>query len=168
MNNNLSRSIASYKRTPKICKNDKLTGKKRTSNLLGLLGTPSGVKYKVRKESKSKRKTDNLTSKVRIWKVTDVIGLCPPSSYQYMNPASWGPGVNAADSLMSVKSSENWYKRNTKFSRSSNCSSARGASAQLDAPDDGFLNGLLHKNDEYTCPSRTMKYRNEAKTCSKI
>lgn len=46
MKPNLSKSIASYKRTPKPMKGDKLVikKKKRGSNILGILSTPNGPK----------------------------------------------------------------------------------------------------------------------------
>lgn len=44
MKSNLSKSLASYKKTPKLGKGDKLNSKKRTSNILGVLATPGGYK----------------------------------------------------------------------------------------------------------------------------
>ena len=44
MKQNLSRSLASYKRTPKIGRGDKLRSKKMTSNVLGILVTPGGLR----------------------------------------------------------------------------------------------------------------------------
>jgi hypothetical protein len=55
MKQGLNKSLASYKRTPKIGKLDKLTSKKRSSNVMGLLGTPGGVKYKIKKDIRIKK-----------------------------------------------------------------------------------------------------------------
>lgn len=52
MKTNLSKSIASYKRTPKLGKGDKLAIKKRTSNVLGILATPGGNKKIVKSPNK--------------------------------------------------------------------------------------------------------------------
>jgi hypothetical protein len=66
-----------------------------------------------------------------------------------MNPASYGPGVTDVDSTISYSSTENWYKRRAKYSKSSNRSSSnRGDSAQHEAADDNFLNDLLCKNED--------------------
>lgn len=63
-----------------------------------------------------------------------------------MNPASYGHAVDDADSTISYSSSENWYKRRTKYSKSSNRSSAHGHSTQREVPDDGFLNDIFIKD----------------------
>jgi hypothetical protein len=149
MKSTLSRSIASYKRTPKLGKGDKLTNKKRTSNVLGLLATPNGYK-KIMKSplKKPSLKIMSRTKRVRIWKVTDTHHLYEPANYQYMNPASYGHGVNDVDSTISYSSSENWYKRRAKYSKSSNRSSARGNSAQWESADDGFIRDILWKNED--------------------
>jgi hypothetical protein len=65
-----------------------------------------------------------------------------------MNPASYGPGVTDADSTISYSSTENWYKRRAKYSKSSDRSSKRDDSAQLEAADDNFINDLLCKNED--------------------
>ncbi len=44
MKSNLSKSIASYKRTPKIGRGDKINSKRKHSNILGALITPGGYK----------------------------------------------------------------------------------------------------------------------------
>mmetsp|Transcript_17292 Transcript_17292/g.16951 ORF Transcript_17292/g.16951 Transcript_17292/m.16951 type:complete len:376 (-) Transcript_17292:121-1248(-) len=86
--------------------------------------------------------------RIRIWKVSDKHNLQPPSDYQYMNPVSYGRAVTDADSSFSYSSSENWYKKRSKYSKSSNRSSARGNSAQQEKSDDNFINELLCKNED--------------------
>jgi hypothetical protein len=44
MKGSLSKSLASYKRTPKLGKGDKLGPGKRQSKVLGILSTPTGYK----------------------------------------------------------------------------------------------------------------------------
>ena len=156
MKPNLSRSLASYKRTPKLGRGDKIGSKKRTSNILGLLSTPGTVKYtktpikktsiKVIKSLKEGKFKPNR--RVRIWKVTDTRGLHPPANFQYMNPASYGEGVTEVDTSLYYSSSENWNKKRVKNSKSSNRSSGRGNSAQNEKSDDNFIKGLLHKNED--------------------
>jgi hypothetical protein len=84
----------------------------------------------------------------KIWRVSDRNDLHTPGDFQYMNPASYGPGVTDADSTISYSSTENWYKRRAKYSKSSDRSSKRDDSAQLEAADDNFLNDLLCKNED--------------------
>lgn len=80
--------------------------------------------------------------------MSDTHDLEPPADFQYMNPASYGPGVTDVDSTLSYSSSENWYKRRAKYSKSSNRSSNRGSSAQQENTDDNFLNDLFCKNED--------------------
>lgn len=63
-----------------------------------------------------------------------------------MNPASYGHHVQDADSTISYSSSENWYKRRVKQSKSSNRSSAHNHSNRGGTPDDAFIDSLLSKN----------------------
>lgn len=155
------KSLASYKRTPKLGKGDKLTYKKRQSNILGVLSTPGGLKnitkspmkkpsLKIIRSSKTRGGTSNRPRGLKIWKVTDIHTWVPPANYQYMNPASYGHAINDADSTISYSSSENWYKhkRRAKNSKSSNRSSAHANSVQHDGTDEGFLKDLLHKNED--------------------
>ena len=65
-----------------------------------------------------------------------------------MNPASYGHGVKDADSSLSYSSSENWYKKRAKYSKSSNRSSGRGNSAQCEPIDENFIKDILHKNED--------------------
>ena len=155
MKPSLSRSLASYKRTPKLGRGDKLGSKKRGSNILGLLATPGAVKYTktpIKKTSikviKSLKEGKFKPNRVKIWKVSDTHNLNPPASFQYMNPASYGNGVTEVDSSLYYSSSENWNKKRVKNSKSSNRSSGRGNSAHAEKSDDNFINTLLHKNNE--------------------
>lgn len=161
MKSTLSKSIASYKQTPKLGKGDKISSKKkkRISNVIGILATPTGPKKilqsPVKKPSlkiiQSRKINEGFSHRhkgVRIWKITDVHQLCPPANFQYMNPASYGHAVNDADSSISYSSSENWYKRRAKFSKSSNRSSNRGNSAYWEGIDDGFVKDLFGKNED--------------------
>ncbi len=86
--------------------------------------------------------------RIRIWKVSDKHNLQPPSDFQYMNPVSYGAGVTDADSSLSYSSTENWYKKRVKGSKSSTRSSGRGNSAQAEKSDDNFINDLLCKNED--------------------
>ena len=65
-----------------------------------------------------------------------------------MNPASYGHAINDADSSISYSSSENWYKRRAKYSKSSNRSSNRGNSTYCEGVDDGFASDIFAKNDD--------------------
>lgn len=101
------------------------------------------------KTSKTRGESRSKLGTIRIWKVTDVHTCYPPSNYQYMNPASYGQVIKDADSTLSYSSSENWYKRRPKNSKSSNRSSGRGDSGNCDKVDPGFLKNLLHKNEDF-------------------
>ena len=98
--------------------------------------------------SKGRGGISNKFRHLKIWKITDTHQLCQPSAYQYMNPASYGHAVYDADSTISYSSSENWYRRRVKPSKSSNRSSAQGNSGFCESADDAYIGDLLSKNED--------------------